>query len=214
MSNEQGATPQEYLLSYGVTGEFGRFRPTQPLRCRRGDRAVIRTHRGLELGVVMCAAQPGHARFLPNTSIGELLRLATPEDTHTAAVMSDRSQNFFEDCRRLVAEMALPLEILDAEVLLDGRQAIFHYLRWAECDERSLVSSLCRQHDVFVAMHNLRTPAEMEGEESDHGGCGEAGCGNKGGSGCTSCATGCSLSELLGHKKHADTHPHPMMAHP
>ena len=51
----------EYLLSYGTAGDFGRFRPTRPLTCRRGDRAVVRSARGLELGVVLCEAQPGHA---------------------------------------------------------------------------------------------------------------------------------------------------------
>ena len=48
----------EYLLSYGLAGDFGRFRAARPLSCRRGDRAVVRTHRGLEIGA---RAARGHA---------------------------------------------------------------------------------------------------------------------------------------------------------
>ena len=65
----------EYLLSYGLAGDFGRFRAPGPLECRRGARAVVRSHRGLEIAEVLRAATPRHAHFLPNTSVGQLLRL-------------------------------------------------------------------------------------------------------------------------------------------
>ena len=70
----------EYLLSYGRLGDFGRFRAGKPLTCRRGDRAVVRTHRGLEVGEVLREATPVHATFLPNTSVGQLVRLLTPAE--------------------------------------------------------------------------------------------------------------------------------------
>src|SRR5207247_4874784 len=122
------AMTREYLVSYGHAGEFGRFRPTAPLLCRRGDRVVVQTHRGVELGAVLCEAQPGHAQFLPNTSVGTLLRAAGADDEAAAGQLQRRGEDFFADCRQLATELALPLEVLDAEILLDGRQAILHYL--------------------------------------------------------------------------------------
>src|SRR5207248_1796316 len=83
--DRSGMDGLEYLLGYGLRGDFGRFRAARPLACRRGDRAVVRSHRGLELAEVLCPARPGHAAFLPNTSVGELLRLAAPEDEAAAA---------------------------------------------------------------------------------------------------------------------------------
>ena len=59
----------EYLLRYGLAGDFGRFRAARPLALRRGDRAVVRSHRGLELAEVLREAAPGHAPFLPNTTV-------------------------------------------------------------------------------------------------------------------------------------------------
>jgi hypothetical protein len=182
-------TISEYLLSYGCTGEFGRFRPLHPLTCRRGDRAVVRSHRGVELAQVLCSATPGHAHFLPNTTVGQLLRLVTAEDEAAAQGAQARGQALFADARRMTEELALPLEVLDAEVLLDGEHAILHHLSWAEFDERPLVSALSKAHGLHLRLHTLRATPEPD---EDHEGCGRPGCGRESG-GCSSCsAGGCS----------------------
>jgi len=175
----------EYLVSYGNNGDFGRFRPVRQLTCQRGVRAVVRSFRGVELGVVLCEATQGHAHFLPNTSLGQLLRLATAEDEQTAELMRERGQQMFERGRRLASDLSLPLEILDVEVLLDGQQAVVHYLPFAECDERPLVSQLSREHELHVALHNMAMPKE----EEEHG-CGRPDCGQKEGGGCDTCSSG------------------------
>jgi hypothetical protein len=178
---------QEYLLSYGVTGDFGRFRPLRPLTLRRGDRAVVRTHRGLELAEVLCPARPRHALFLPNTTVGQLLRPAAPEDEAAATAMLSRGQHLFEDGRTLAAAKQLPLVILDAEVLLDGQHGIVHHLSWGAYDERDLVSALSRKHDLHIALHRLQTAGAEEAAE-EHG-CGREGCGRTAG-GCSTCGSG------------------------
>jgi len=172
---------QEYLLSYGSMGEFGRFRPATPLVCRRGDRAVVRSHRGLELATLLCPATPGHAHFLPNTTVGQLLRRAGADDERLAEAMRQRGAELIEDGRRLAAEMELPLEVIDGEVLLDGEHAVLHHLPWAEFDERPLVSALSRQYNLHVRLHSLKTAEEPEG-------CGRPDCG-RGEGGCSSCGS-------------------------
>src|SRR4051794_22043411 len=110
----------EYLVSYGRLGDFGRFRPVKPLTCRRGAWVVVSSHRGLELAQVLGPARPRHAHFLPNTTVGHLLRLASPDDERTAADRRACAARLFERAGQLIAELQLPLEVLDAEVLLDG----------------------------------------------------------------------------------------------
>src|SRR5579872_7255781 len=122
-------THLEFLLSYGLRGEFGRFRASRPVACRRGDRAVVRSHRGLEVAEVLREAVPGHAVFLPNTSVGQFLRLVTPDDERTEAELRRRGGAVLERGNRLAAEMGLPLEVLDVEMLLDGEHAVVHHLR-------------------------------------------------------------------------------------
>lgn len=206
MIDPEQLVAREYLVGHGTAGDFGRFRTGAALDCRRGDRVVVQTHRGLELGTVLCDARPGHAQFLPNSSVGRLLRRATAEDEATAREREARGREFFEDSRRRVAELGLPLEVLDAELLLDGRQAILHYLRWAECDERPLVSSLCKEYGFFVALHNLQMPAEAPEEHAGCGAenCGQGDCGSHGG-----CST-CGIADLVKHAKPGHRRPDPV----
>src|SRR5262245_26789452 len=108
---------QEYLLSFGLTGEFGRFRAAAPLRLQRGERVVVRGPRGVEIAAVLRQAAPSHARFLPNTSVGQLLRRITLADEQAESRMRARSEQLFERGQQLAASLQLPLELLDAEVL-------------------------------------------------------------------------------------------------
>jgi cell fate regulator YaaT (PSP1 superfamily) len=178
----------EYLVGYGQRGDFGRFRPVRPLGCRRGDRVVIRTPRGLEVGEVLREATERHARFLPNTSVGALLRPAEDEDERQQEEMRRRAGRLYERGRELAAELALPLELLDAEVLLDGAAAVLHQLRWAECDVRPFVSTLSREFAVQLALAELAGPVPEKHPGCGH--CGPTGCGSCGsGGGCGSCGS-------------------------
>lgn len=188
---------REYLVGYGKTGAFGRFRPCYPVRCVRGDSVVVRTDEGLELGTVLCEATAGHARFLPNTTVGEFVRVVTARDAHVAACLELRAQELFGDARRLVAELALPLEVLDADVLLDGKLARVHYLGSATCDPRPLLETLADRHHLLIRLHNLAEVDEAS-REDEHETCGSCGsCGSCSAGGCGSCAVAVPGSEAI-----------------
>jgi cell fate regulator YaaT (PSP1 superfamily) len=176
----------EYLLRYGLVGDFGRFRAARPLALRRGDRAVVRSHRGLEVAEVLRAAVPGHATFLPNTSVGQLLRLASPEDECQAKRTGETARRLFERGRRLAAELELPFELLDVEVLLDGEHGVLHQVRWGEADVRPFVSTLSREFALHIQIQDLTGPREALAHKDEHG-CGRESCGH---GGCDSCGSG------------------------
>jgi hypothetical protein len=191
----------EYLVSYGVGGEFGRFRSARPLECARGDRVVVRTHRGVEAGNVLRPAAAGHARFLPNTTVGQLLRPFGGEDAQAEQRWRDRGSAVWKRAAELAGEMGLPFEVLDVEVLLDGEHVVLHHLRGGECDVRPFVSTLTREFGLHVLLVDLSQQANPalndEQEQSGHGcsscgsdgGCGSGGCGSCGSGGCGSCST-------------------------
>ncbi len=188
----------EYLLNYGLAGDFGRFRSGRPVACRRGDRAVVRTHRGLEIGRVLREATPRHAHFLPNTTVGTLLRLAGPDDDRIAERMGERARLLFDRARRTAKELALPLEVIDVEVLLDGEHGVLHLLRFEESDVRPFVSALSREFELHILLTDLGGPAPAA-EAEEHAGCGREGCGG-GAGGCSSCGTGgCSSCGTEAH---------------
>src|SRR2546423_446884 len=69
-------TINEYLVSYGRYGDFGRFHPIEPGEYLRGDKVIVRSPQGLEIGVVMCPVTAGHTQVLSKTALGQLLRAA------------------------------------------------------------------------------------------------------------------------------------------
>jgi cell fate regulator YaaT (PSP1 superfamily) len=179
----------EFLVSYGLQGEFGRFRAVRSLQCGRGDRVVVRGPRGLAVGEILCPATPGHARFLPNSSVGTLLRLALPHDEALAAERAQVAQDILTFARQTLAELNLPVELVEAELSLDGENAVLYYLRWEDCDFRSLVSQVSRRFDVQVHLSDLAI-AEPQEHEHGCGSCGSGGgCGSCGEGGCKSCGS-------------------------
>jgi cell fate regulator YaaT (PSP1 superfamily) len=173
--------PSEYLVNHGCSAELGRFRATESFR--RGERVVVRSQRGLEMGEVLCPCTPRHTENLGDGFVGELLRRASAADEAIAAGLSERAQRLFDDGRRLAGELALPLEIFDVEITLDGHQVVLYHVRWQECDERPLVRALSRQYETLVALRDLGLPVGASG-------CGAADCGQKDGGGCSTCGTG------------------------
>ncbi len=193
----------EYLVSYGTSGEFARFRAAAPAEFQRGDRVVVRTSQGLELGTVMCPAQPEHAPFLSRTALGELLRPLTDCDENQDNQVEQLGQRVFADAQGLARQLELPLEILDIEVLLDGQQAIVHHLRQIDCDYRELVSALSKKYDLHIRMNNLALPKE-ETIGCGLPNCGQltGGCQSCGSGGCSTCGKGVKKEDVAAHLLH------------
>jgi cell fate regulator YaaT (PSP1 superfamily) len=189
---QQVMQAEEYLASFGLTGEFGRFRTATPLGLHRGERVVVRGPRGIEIAEVMRPATSHHAHFLPNTSVGQLLRRLTLADEQTESEMRLRAQRLFERGGLLAVELGLPLTLLDVEVLLDGDHAVMHQLRVRDADVRAFVSTLSREFAMHIALVDLGR--DRNGSVLDEGdepaGCGRPDCGQRADGGCGTCGSG------------------------
>jgi cell fate regulator YaaT (PSP1 superfamily) len=181
----------EYLVSYGAAGEFGRFVPVEPVECVRGDRVVVRSRRGLEIGTILCPATTGHAHLLGDQAVGALLRRAAADDERRIEELATASSQAFEEARRLAETLHLPLWIVDVEAVFEPRRLIVHHFGPAG-DPRDLVSSLARRFDAQIELLALESPP-LDEEDHDHGSCGSCGsggCGSCGEGGCGSCGEG------------------------
>jgi len=166
----QAAT--EYLVSYGKNGEFGRFAASEPLACRRGDALVIETNRGVELGKVIRSADPEHARLLGGGLPGRIVRHPSPDDLQQRDRLRVRNQQLFHSARAHVARLGLSLEILDAEILLDGKQAVLHVLRWEAASADGLALAVSEALGLSAVIHDLALPANHDDHDDhaeDHG---------------------------------------------
>ncbi|VTT96362.1 Uncharacterized protein OS=Blastopirellula marina DSM 3645 GN=DSM3645_23751 PE=4 SV=1 [Gemmataceae bacterium] len=169
-----------YLIQYGRPGFLGRFRSA--LALARGERAVVRTVRGTELGEVMLALDGAG-------DDGDVLRLATPDDEAAATRAGDTAQELLAAAADGAIEHALPLTFVDVETTLDGF-AILHALPWDACDATALLDQLAARFGLAVRLLDLsRSPTAKD--EPSTGGCGKPGCGTESGGGCST-GGGCS----------------------
>ena len=74
-----------YVVRYGRMRFLGEYAGPEDQDHSRGQRVVIRTDRGTELGEVLCPATERTASYLEQSVPGEILRPATDEDLEQEA---------------------------------------------------------------------------------------------------------------------------------
>src|SRR5262245_23209855 len=153
-------TSMEYLVGYGKGGAFGRFVGAEDIRLRRGDRVVVHSSRGTELGTVL--APSGDARALSAAQPGVLLRRATADDLASAETARRRSEELFDACRHALGALQIKIEIVDIETLLDSGRAVVQFLGPHDVNLEPLADALAQAHGVFVLFENLAEPAGVE----------------------------------------------------
>lgn len=190
-----------YLIQYGLARAVGRFAADSGT-FGRGDAVVIRTHRGVELGEVLAPAPPA-----PDSSPepAPILRPAGPADLERARKAEADRPGHFEACRVVFEGGTWPLELIDAEPLLDEGRTVLHYLGPHRLDASGLIAAFrirCRL-DVVLEPAGLDVEGtEPEPPEDAHG-CGS--CGSSGGGcgsgGCGSESGGCAVKALVAARR-------------
>jgi cell fate regulator YaaT (PSP1 superfamily) len=189
----------QYIVAFGKSGGLGCFTVVEHFELNRGDAVVVRTPRGLELGQVLGPATLRQARLIGAEASGDILRSATSEDQLASRTLREQAERLFEAAQQQAALVGLPLQILDVELLLDGKQALIQYIGGSDADIDVLASHLRYSSDVEIRFENLGLPPTVE--DHAHGGCGKPDCGRvEGGGGCTTCGTGGGCSSCgAGH---------------
>lgn len=178
---------EQYVVSHGKGGALGVFGTPQAFALRRGARVVLRTARGLELGTVLDVATLRQARLLGAASAGQLLRPLTAEDEAQQSEREALARQIFETSRAWASRDGRAIEILDAEVLFDGRQAILQFLG-SDIDLDPFAQSLEQHFQCEIRLENLAAVPSPDDHEEEAG-CGKPDCG-RGEGGCSSCSTG------------------------
>jgi cell fate regulator YaaT (PSP1 superfamily) len=151
------------VVRYGLMGMIGRFTYTLD-RWRRGQRAVIKSDRGMEIGDIVCrgadSTEPG-----PRLR-GEVLRLVTHTDEIEERHLAEGTRREFEFCEKCIAERELPMKLVEAEHLFGGDRIIFYFLSESRVDFRALVRDLAREFQTRIEMRQIgvRDEARLLGD--------------------------------------------------
>jgi cell fate regulator YaaT (PSP1 superfamily) len=161
-----------YLVRYGSVPEVARCACSSDLRVERGDRVVVRTHRGLQLGTILEADRRGS---IAQESDFAVVRLASEDDEAAARRLQERCEaEFYDWCRRILL-WKLPLELIDLERTLDAEKLILYVLTERGPAATSLALHAAAEGLGLVEVQPVTATGGLA--TSPSGGCGTGHCG-------------------------------------
>jgi cell fate regulator YaaT (PSP1 superfamily) len=187
-------TDDMYLVSHGKSAALGHFTSQLSSILGRGDRVVIDSPRGREVGTVLSSANVRQFRLLGGVA-GVIVRSLTRADEAALADMRAMEERLFEAGRELARTQGLPVEILDVDMLFEDR-AILQVVGVDQTPLDEFVAALRQAFRVDVRLEDLASYREPAAP-AEHG-CGKPDCGRTADGGCSTCATGGGCSSCGG----------------
>jgi cell fate regulator YaaT (PSP1 superfamily) len=166
-----------YVIRYGQMRFLGEFQGLEDLEHPRGQRVIVQSDRGRELGEVLCLATDRTALFLENPVQGPILRVAAADDLALEPEIEARRREGFATCKELIAKRRLQMNLVDVEMVFGGERLVFYYLAEKRVDFRDLVRDLARAFQTRIEMRQIGVRDEAK-LLADYGDCGKPVCCN------------------------------------
>lgn len=143
----------------------------------RGMQVIARTQRGLEAAEILCEATDQTIAHMQDPKGGQILRQQNDEDVHELRRLFQQQQTEHEACRNRIAELNLPMQLVDVERLYGGERVVVFYLSEDRVDFRELVKLLAKDFQTRVEMRQIGVRDEAK-LLADYGDCGKVVCCN------------------------------------
>lgn len=117
-----------------------------------GDKVVVETVRGLEMGEIVKQNKPLSDLSL-DTELKAILRKATVEDLEKAKNNKQKAMESLEVCKEIIKRHKLDMRLVNCEYTLDASKVIFMYVSDDRVDFRELLKELA---SVFKCRIELR----------------------------------------------------------
>jgi len=154
------------IVRYGAMGLLGRLIcMLSPWRC--GQRVVIKSERGQEIGTLVCAwGGCGSPSGVPPQIRGEVLRAVTHADEVEARHLAESERREFAFSKECVAKRTLPMKMVAVEHLFGGDRIVFHFVSESRVDFRALVRDLAHEFQTRIEMRQIgvRDEARLLGD--------------------------------------------------
>lgn len=134
------------------------------LELSRGDRVVVQTMKGVEIGQV---AEPPHDvddSEIP-AQLKKVIRVATDEDLEIQEETEVTRKEAMATCRELIARHGLDMKLVGADVGFGGEKIIFNFYSDERVDFRALVADLAKTLKMRIELRQVgaREEARMIG---------------------------------------------------
>ena len=171
--SEAPAKPKRSVVArYGHMRSVGQFRYNLDRVPRVGEKVVVRTERGVELGEVLADVcdHTCHGRLeaeqlktfvksngpeYPFRRDGKVLRLANPQDVIDQRHLDSSAREEGAFCRQLIRQLELKMRLVAVEHLLGGERILFYFSAETRVDFRELVRQLASQYRTRIEMRQV-----------------------------------------------------------
>lgn len=134
------------------------------IEVKDGDRVVVETSKGLELGE---CAYGNHTvedeKIVP--PLRPVIRIATADDMRVAELNKSREKEAFDICQQKIADHGLDMKLVDVECNFEGNKIMFFFSSEGRVDFRELVKDLASVFRTRIELRQIgvRDEAKMLG---------------------------------------------------
>lgn len=162
--NEKSGEFTEIIgVSFREAGKIYYFAP-EKYKFAAGDRVIVDTARGLEIGTVKVANKK-----IPSESITTQLKSVTRPATKDDLLRDEKNRKAEEDaaviCKKKIAAHGLEMSLVDVEYTFDNAKLIFYFTCESRVDFRELVKDLASTFRTRIELRQIgiRDEAKMLG---------------------------------------------------
>jgi cell fate regulator YaaT (PSP1 superfamily) len=166
-----------YIVRYGQMRHIGEYEDIEDRTHLRGERVLVRSDRGTEVGEVLCSATDRTSTFLENPFRGRIIRPATTEDLSVESRLAEREKQGLAACREFAGRRRLQMDLVEVEAIFGGERMVFYYVSEKRVDFRELVKDLARAMQTRIEMRQIGVRDEAK-LLADYGDCGKPVCCN------------------------------------
>jgi cell fate regulator YaaT (PSP1 superfamily) len=177
---KQPRTKKFMLVRYGRMRLLGLFEHNETQIPSTPMRAVVKTEKGLELGSIvgqLSTYRGGQVKLSDEQlkkyfdesevpfslePVGRFVRYATTEDINEEKHFLKIARDEAKFCRKLVKELNLPMDVVDAEHIFGGERIVFYFMSDGRVDFRELVKRLAQEYQTRIEMRQIGSRDEAK----------------------------------------------------
>jgi cell fate regulator YaaT (PSP1 superfamily) len=137
------------------------YRNTEGIPLKRGDKVVVATSPGHDVGEVSLTGYLADKQFERKVknprryTLNSIYRKATENDLHVLNDARGREKLTLIRSRQIAADLGLDMKIGEIEYRGDGKKAIFYYIADGRVDFRELIKHYAREFKIKVEMKQI-----------------------------------------------------------
>ncbi len=166
---------RKYAIRFGYLGFVGEFTYKGEEKLKRGQKVVLRSQRGREVGEVIClitdTPDPENPFELERKTVqkyveasgqdylqpdaGEVLRVLTDKDIRELETIKAEEEMEREFAAEVARKQNLPMRLVRVEHLFGGEKIIFYFTAPGRVDFRQMVRELARRYRTRIELRQI-----------------------------------------------------------